>query len=60
MVIDGAKIERSTVVDGARIEHVGDRIESSMVGRDARIFRDFALPRAMRLHVGDGVQIAVS
>ena len=60
VVIDGAKIEWSAVVDRARIKHVGDRIESSMVGRDARIFRGFALPRAMRAHVDDGVLIAVS
>jgi hypothetical protein len=40
--------------------HVGGRIEASTVGRSARIFRDFALPRAMRLHVGDGVELALN
>ena len=47
--IEGAEIERSIIADGARIMHVGGRIEASTVGRSARIFRDFALPRAMRL-----------
>ena len=58
--IEGAEIERSIISEGARIMHVGGRIEASTVGRRARIFRDFALPRAMRLHVGDGVELALN
>ena len=58
--IEGAEIERSIIADGARIMHVGGRIEASTVGRSASIFRDFALPRAMRLHVGDGVELALN
>ncbi len=58
--IEGAEIERSIISDGARIMHVGGRIEASTVGRRASIFRDFALPRAMRLHVGDGVELALN
>jgi glucose-1-phosphate thymidylyltransferase len=58
--IEGAEIERSIIADGARIMHVGDRIEASTVGRSARIFRDFGLPRAMRLHVGDNVELALN
>ena len=58
--IEGAEIERSIIAEGARIMHVGGRIEASTVGRSARIFRDFALPRAMRLHVGDGVELALN
>ncbi|MBV9415824.1 MAG: hypothetical protein JO363_12655 [Solirubrobacterales bacterium] len=57
---EGAEIERSIISDGARIMHVGGRIEASTVGRSARIFRDFALPRAMRLHVGDDVELALN
>jgi glucose-1-phosphate thymidylyltransferase len=58
--IEGAEIERSIISDGARIMHINGRIEASTVGRRARIFRDFALPRAMRLHVGDGVELALN
>jgi glucose-1-phosphate thymidylyltransferase len=58
--IEGAEIERSIIADGARIMHVGGRIEASTVGRSARIFRDFGLPRAMRLHVGDNVELALN
>lgn len=58
--IEGAEIERSIISDGACIMHISGRIEASTVGRSARIFRDFALPRAMRLHVGEGVELALN
>jgi glucose-1-phosphate thymidylyltransferase len=57
--IEGAEIERSIVYSGASILHVGGRIVSSVVGRNARVFRDFSLPRALRLHVGDGTEVAL-
>ncbi len=57
--IDGAEIERSIVLSGASILHVGGRLVASVVGRDARIFRDFSMPRAMRLQVGDGDEVAL-
>lgn len=58
--IEGAEIERSIICDGARIMHISGRIEASTVGRSARIFRDFGLPRAMRLHVGDGDELVLN
>jgi glucose-1-phosphate thymidylyltransferase len=58
--IEGAEIERSIISDGARIMHVGGRIAGSTVGRRASIFKDFTLPRAMRLHVGEGVELALN
>jgi len=30
-----------------------------VVGREARIFRDFSMPRALRLQVGDGDEVAL-
>jgi glucose-1-phosphate thymidylyltransferase len=57
--IEGAEIERSIVLAGASILHVGGRLVASVVGRDARIFRDFSMPRAMRLQVGDGDEVAL-
>jgi glucose-1-phosphate thymidylyltransferase len=57
--IEGAEIERSIVYSDASILHVGGRIVSSVVGRNARVFRDFSLPRALRLHVGDGAEVAL-
>ena len=57
--IEGAEVERSIVLAGARIMHVGGRLVASVVGRDARILRDFSLPRAIRLNVGDGGEVVL-
>jgi glucose-1-phosphate thymidylyltransferase len=57
--IEGAEIERSIIAAGASIMHVGGRLVASVVGRDARVFRDFSLPRAFRLRVGEGTEIAL-
>jgi glucose-1-phosphate thymidylyltransferase len=57
--IEGAEIERSIISAGATIMHVGGRIVSSVVGRDARVARDFSLPRALRLRIGDGTEVTL-
>jgi glucose-1-phosphate thymidylyltransferase len=57
--VEGAEIERSIVLAGASIIHVGGRLVASVVGREARIFRDFSVPRAIRLQVGDGDEVAL-
>lgn len=56
--VEGAEIERSIIAAGASVMHVGGRMEGSVVGRDARIFRDFSVPRALRLRVGEGTEVA--
>ena len=55
----GAEIERSIVACGASVLFVGGRVTSSVIGRGSRIFRDFALPRAFRLQLGDGAEVAL-
>ena len=57
--IEGVEIERSIISPNARVMHVGARLVSSLVGRDAHVFRDFSLPRAMRLRVGEGDEVAL-
>lgn len=57
--IEGAEIERSIISAGASVLHVGSRLISSLVGRDTRVFRDFTLPRALRLWTGDGDEVAL-
>jgi glucose-1-phosphate thymidylyltransferase len=57
--VEGAEIERSIIFAGASIIHVGGRLVGSVVGREARVFRDFSMPRAMRLQVGDGDEVAL-
>jgi glucose-1-phosphate thymidylyltransferase len=57
--ISGSEVERSIVGDRARIRHVGVRVQGSTVGPEAIIFRDFGLPRALRMHVGAGIELAL-
>jgi glucose-1-phosphate thymidylyltransferase len=57
--VEGAEVERSIISPGASVMHVGGRLVASVVGRDARVFRDFSLPRALRLRVGDGTEVAL-
>lgn len=58
--IEGAEIVRSIIAERVRVMHVSGRIEGSTIGARASIFRDFGLPRAMRLHVGEGVEVALA
>jgi glucose-1-phosphate thymidylyltransferase len=60
VVVDGAEIEHSVILPGASISHLGGRLEASVVGRDAKIFRDFRLPRALRLQVGEGANVSLA
>ncbi len=57
--IEGAELERSIVLADASVLNVGGRLVASIVGRQARIFRDFSMPRALRLQVGDGDELAL-
>jgi glucose-1-phosphate thymidylyltransferase len=59
-VIQGTEVENSIIVAGARLRHVGLRLEASVIGRDAEIVRDFRLPRALHLWVGDRARIVLS
>lgn len=56
--LEGAEIERSIVLEGASLLHLGQRLRASVVGRDAKVFRDFSLPSAMRLQICDADRIA--
>jgi glucose-1-phosphate thymidylyltransferase len=58
--IDGSQIEHSIVLDEAQLLHVGTRLETSVIGRGARITRSFGLPVAMRLSVGDGAEVTLT
>jgi glucose-1-phosphate thymidylyltransferase len=57
--IEGAEIERSIISSGATVTHVGTRLTASVVGQNARLFRDFSLPRALRLRIGDGAVVGL-
>jgi glucose-1-phosphate thymidylyltransferase len=57
--IEGAEIENSIILDASRICHLGRRLEASVVGPNATVSRDFRLPRAMRLRVGEDARISL-
>jgi glucose-1-phosphate thymidylyltransferase len=60
VVIEGSEIEHSIVFDGAQIRFVGARLESSVIGRNARVVRRFRPPSALRISIGDGAEVALS
>lgn len=58
--LEGVEIENSIVFDGACIGYVGTRIEASVIGPGAQVARDFAIPSAIRLSVGECAQVALT
>jgi glucose-1-phosphate thymidylyltransferase len=60
VVIENAEVEHSIILPEASIRHLGARLEASIVGPRARIFRDFRLPKAFRLNVGEGAEVALT
>jgi glucose-1-phosphate thymidylyltransferase len=57
VVVEAAEIEHSIVLPEAELRFVGGRLESSVIGRGARIVRGFDLPAAMRVSLGDGAEV---
>jgi glucose-1-phosphate thymidylyltransferase len=60
VVIEGAEIEHSIVFSGAQLLYVDGRMETSIIGHGARVFRSFAVPKALRLSIGDGAEVGLS
>jgi glucose-1-phosphate thymidylyltransferase len=60
VLIEGAEVENSIILAGASVTHLGGRLEASVVGPRARVFRDFRLPKAMRLNVGEGAEVSLA
>lgn len=59
VVVEGSEIEHSIVLPDAELRFVGHRLESSVIGRGARVVRSFDLPATMRVAVGDGAEVVV-
>jgi glucose-1-phosphate thymidylyltransferase len=57
--ITEAELEHSIVLAGSSIRQIEGRIEASLVGRDVRIARGPATPRAHRFVVGDHAEITI-
>jgi len=59
VTIDGAELEYSIVMEGSSIHDLEGRLEASLIGRNVRIARGPAQPRAYRFVVGDNAEIAI-
>ena len=57
VVVEGTEIEHSIVLPGASLRYIGARVESSVIGRGARVTRAFDVPSAVRMAIGDGAEV---
>jgi glucose-1-phosphate thymidylyltransferase len=57
--VERAEVENSILLADCSVRDLDRRIESSLLGRNARVSRDSRQPRAYRLMVGDNCDIAV-
>jgi len=57
VVVEGAEIEHSIVLPEAQLRFLGTRLESSVIGRGARVVRGFDLPATTRMSIGDRAEV---
>jgi glucose-1-phosphate thymidylyltransferase len=57
VTIERAELEHSIVLSGSSVHDLDARIEASLIGRNVRIGRGSALPRASRLVLGDNSEV---
>ncbi len=57
--IERAEVEHSILLAGSSVCDLNGRMESSLLGRNAKIARDDRQPRAYRFLVGDNSEIAI-
>lgn len=56
-VVDHAELEHSILLDGSSVSHMDDRVEGSLIGRDAKVERGPKMPKAIRLLIGDSSHV---
>jgi glucose-1-phosphate thymidylyltransferase len=59
VTIRGSEVEHSIILEGSSVTDVGARIESSLLGRNARVYRTATRPRAYNLMLGDRSQVGL-
>lgn len=59
-IIENAEIEHSIVLGGAQIRHIGRRLETSLIGAEAIVSRDFEIPSSLRLKVGRRAEVSLA
>jgi glucose-1-phosphate thymidylyltransferase len=58
-VIEQAEVEHSILLEASEVRHLDGRMESSLLGKNVRIFRGERQPRAYRFMVGDNSEIGI-
>ncbi len=58
--IESAEIEHSIVLAGATIRRPGVRLEASLIGKGAKVTRDFDLSSSLRLRVGEHTEVRLA
>jgi glucose-1-phosphate thymidylyltransferase len=59
VTIEKAELEHSIVMSGSEISDLEYRIEASLIGKNVRIGRGPALPKAYRFVVGDNADVQI-
>jgi glucose-1-phosphate thymidylyltransferase len=59
VTIRGSEVDYSIILEGSSVTDVGARIESSLLGRNARVYRTATRPRAYNLMLGDRSQVGL-
>jgi glucose-1-phosphate thymidylyltransferase len=59
VMISGAEVEHSILLQGSRVVDLDARLEASMLGRNVKLVRGDSLPRTLRMIVGDNSDIHV-
>jgi glucose-1-phosphate thymidylyltransferase len=57
--IRSSEVEHSIILEGSTVSDVGARIESSLLGRGAQVYRAATKPRAYNLMLGDRSQVGL-
>jgi glucose-1-phosphate thymidylyltransferase len=59
VTVCGSEVEHSIILEGSTVTDVGARLESSLLGRAARVYRAATKPRAYNLMLGDRSQVGL-
>jgi glucose-1-phosphate thymidylyltransferase len=57
--IDNAEVEHSILLAGAVVSDLAGRMESSLLGRNVKVWRDHRPPRAYRFMIGDNSEVGI-
>ena len=58
-MIEKAELEHSIVLSGSAVRDLEYRVEASLIGKNVRIGRGPALPKAYRFVVGDNADVQI-